>query len=158
MGDVIVYFTKTGNYGNYSTGNRVLTAILEVAEIYETHEEAAEWYINNHIELPSNCMVPGNPPYNWEQQAGVNSRYFDNIEDGDAFYDARSRRIPTFVRTNKLFCELFNPPVVTNEMMISVFGRVPNTQNPPTISEKMFEKFLSIIELKVELEMELELA
>ena len=152
VGDIIVYFTRTGNYGIYSSGNRVLTSILEVAEIYETHEEAAEWYLNHHIELPSNCMVPGNPPYPWEQTAGVNSRDFDNIADWDAFYYARSKRISTFVRTNKLFCELYNPPVITNEMLIDVFGRIPNTQTPPTICEKLFKKLLKNIELELELD------
>ena len=144
VGDIIVYMTRTGDYGTYSSGNRVLTAILEVAEIYENHFEAAQWYEQHGIRLPSNCIVPNNPPYQWDQTAGVNSKDFDNVAEWDAFYQARSRRIPVFVRTEKMYCDLFAPPILTNAMLIDVFGRVPRTQTPPTISERQFDKLLRI--------------
>ena len=81
VGDVVVYMTRTGDYDIYSTGRRVLTAVLEVEEIYPTHEAAAQWYRAKGMTLPSDCMVAGNPPFRWEQTAGVNSRDFDNVAE-----------------------------------------------------------------------------
>ena len=140
--DVVVYMTRTGDYDIYSTGRRVLTAVLEVEEIYPTHEAAAQWYRAKGMTLPSDCMVAGNPPFRWEQTAGVNSRDFDNVAEWDAFYQARAERIPVFIRTQALFCEIHHPPVVTNEMLVKVFGKILHTQTPPTLTEKQLEELL----------------
>ena len=144
LGDIVVYLTRTGDYGYFSTGNRVLTAVLEVAEIYNNHEEAALWYRQHDLPIPSDCMVTGNPPYSWDQTAGVNSRDFDNIADWDAFYLARSIRIPVFIRTRKIFCDIHHPPVITNDMLIDIFGRIPRTQTPPAISEEQLERLMDV--------------
>lgn len=149
VGDIVVYMTNKGDYGRYSKGSRVLTAILEVTKIYDSHEEAAQWYQSHGVSLPSNCVVPGNPPYNWDQTAGVNSRDFDNIAEWDDFYQARAHRIPTFVRTEIIYCELYSPRVLTDTMLIDIFGRVPNTQYPPTISEHQFDKLLSNVGIEL---------
>ena len=149
VGDIVVYMTRTGDYGAFSSGNRVLTAILEVVEIYDNHFDAAQWYEKHGVALPSNCIVPGNPPYEWSQTAGVNSRDFDNVAEWDAFYQARSRRIPVFIRAEKIYCVLYSPPVLTNAMLIDIFGRVPRTQTPPTISEHQFDKLLHAIGLEL---------
>ena len=36
--------------------------------------------------------------------------------------------------------DLYNPPIITDEIMYQVFDRIPGTQNPPTISSEAFDK------------------
>ena len=85
VGDIIAYMTRTGDYGMFCSGKRVFTAILEVVEIYDNHAAAARWYQDNDIPLTSNCIVPGNPPFAWDQTAAVKSKDVDNVADWDAF-------------------------------------------------------------------------
>ena len=118
MEDQIVYRTRTGDYGVYAEGFRVLTAVLKVVEIYANHETAAAWYNARQIPLPGNCMVPGNLPQPWDHTAGVNSRDFDNVAEWDAFYLARITKIPVFVRTENLYCNIQYLLVLSNAVQI----------------------------------------
>ena len=140
----MLFRSRSGVYEPFTSGNRVLTAILKVVEIYPDHSTAASWYREHDVPLPNNCIVPGNPPFSWDETAGVNSKDFTNVPEWDAFYQARSRRIPVFVRTEKMFCELHQPPVLSNNMLIDIFGRIPRTQTPPTITQAQFDKVLKL--------------
>ena len=153
VGDIIVYMTRKGDYGIYSDNQktRVLTAVLEVVEIYKNHEEAARWYEEHGVKLPNNCIVPGNPPYEWDQTAGINGKDFKNVKDWDAFYRERTEKIPVFVRCRKLYCNIENPPFLSNDQLYSIFGRVPSTQTPPAISADHFEKLMKLLNIEVKL-------
>ena len=40
--------------------------------------------------------------------------------------------------------ELFAPPVLTSEVLLAVFGTVPNTRTPPEISEAQADQLLDL--------------
>lgn len=145
--DIVVYMTRTGDYGIYADGYRVMTAVLRIIQIYASHEEAAEWYRAHQVPLPSNCMVPGNPPFPWDHTARVNSKGFNDVAEWDAFYLARTQRIPVFVRMEKLFCDIYHPPVLPNEILKEIFGKIPHTQTPPEITEEQYHKLLASLNI-----------
>ena len=60
--DVVVYMTVKGRYCDYRDPHWRLTAILQVIKRFKSHREAAEWYENQGLEPPSNCMIRNNPP------------------------------------------------------------------------------------------------
>ena len=97
--DQIVYMTRTGDYGVYSEGFRVLTAVLKVVEIYADHDTAAAWYNSRQIPLPGNSMVPGNPPQPGDHTAGAKSLDFYPVPESETFLLARLPTIPAFVPT-----------------------------------------------------------
>src|ERR1700683_5560370 len=51
VGDWVCYMTK--KQGNM----RRLAAVLCVAHVFDSHAQAANWYNNHSLKLPSNCMV-----------------------------------------------------------------------------------------------------
>jgi hypothetical protein len=61
VGDTTIYVTTKGGWG------RRLVAVLRVRERFESHDEAAAWYRELGLPLPSNCWVDGNPPIPYEQ-------------------------------------------------------------------------------------------
>ncbi len=61
-GDVVGYMACKGRYGESTGKHHRLTAVLRVREVLPTHGEAASWYRQRGLEVPSNCMVPGNRP------------------------------------------------------------------------------------------------
>jgi hypothetical protein len=60
--DVVAFITKKDWHGGHDESHWRLVAILRVLRRFETHADAAEWYRKRGLPLPSNCMVPGNPP------------------------------------------------------------------------------------------------
>jgi len=62
VGDRVAYLTVRGKYPGDTMPGWRLVAVLRVVERFESHEAAAEWYQTRGLALPSNCMVPGNPP------------------------------------------------------------------------------------------------
>lgn len=61
-GDIVVYITTKGNHLRSGERHWRLVAILQVLKRFATHEEAAAWYEAQNLPLPTNCLVPGNPP------------------------------------------------------------------------------------------------
>jgi hypothetical protein len=83
------------------------------------------------LALPSNCWVEGNPPIPYEQTVQDSDERTWDID-----YKRRSRNYPMFLATDALFCELRDPPRITDEALFDAFGRVPGPQNPPDMSEE----------------------
>lgn len=154
--DIIVYITVKGkwfeDYDHYR-----LVAILVVKDKKETHYNAAAWYRHNNINLPSNCMVADNSPYQFHETAGdfekiSGIRRFLNydedkqkvlgmkrVEIWDKMYLERSINCGAFIITNPIFIELTNPPILTEENMRTIFGKVPITQNPNKIKKEQLK-------------------
>lgn len=42
------------------------------------------------------------------------------------------------------FLELSTPPVLTESIMVDIFGKIPATRNPPKISSEQFDKIKEI--------------
>ena len=131
--DVIVYITTKGKYPGYPGRHWRLTAILEVIRRFETHREASKWYINKGLDLPRNCIVPSNNPLPLEITS--NKDKHSTVERWDAIYRRRARKHGVFLVCRSIFLELHEPPIVTEEMMRCVFGKIPSTRNPPRISD-----------------------
>src|SRR5207249_3505388 len=64
VGDRIAYITGKGRYGG--DFGWCLVARLRVVQRFDSHEKAAAWYRAHGHALPSNCMVPENPPVAYE--------------------------------------------------------------------------------------------
>lgn len=68
-GDQVVYLTKKGRYGAGPRHWRFV-AVLEVLQRFESHDQAAGWYLSRGLELPTNCIVDGHAPLALERTGG----------------------------------------------------------------------------------------
>jgi hypothetical protein len=161
-GDIIVYQTVKRNWNLDFPHNR-LVAILEVTDRMDSHESAAEWYRDQGYRLPSNCMVRENPPLPFDQTAGN----FDSAGELQAFlaeppeaqttigrdriiiwngqYRKRSRTWGTFLATKIIYRELINPPALSRETLVEIFGDPPpNTQRAQVITIEQLRALMAI--------------
>ena len=136
--DIVVYMTVKRRYPGYKSKHRRLTAILKVIKRFESHRLAANWYQDNGLRVPSNCMVEANPPLELDKTSNLEN--FNSVEHWDIGYRRRSRRNGVFLVCDWMFLELKSPPVVTEDMLIEVFCGIPCTQNPPSISDEEYSK------------------
>ena len=106
-----------------------LVAVLRVVKRFESHEVAADWYRGQGLVLPSNCLVEGNAPIPLEQTDGWHS----SLDAWDRLYRAKVRQCPIFLACRPIFRELTDPPIVTEQMLMRSFGRIPATRTPPVV-------------------------
>ena len=139
IGDTAVYITTKGRWLGHPEPHWRLVAALRVRERFESHHEAARWYQAQGLPLPSNCWVEGNPPIPYERTVQDSP-----WETWDRGYRARARRFPVFLATEALFRELFQPPILTANAMVDIFGRVPLTRNPPRIPDEAVRRLLDL--------------
>lgn len=64
--DIVVYITVKSKWRTDFEHYR-LVAILEVMEHKMSHAAGAAWYRSRGESLPSNCMVPDNPPHEFDE-------------------------------------------------------------------------------------------
>ncbi len=144
-GDRVGYLTVKGKcLGDVQPGWRFV-AILRVLHRFESHSEAAQWYRQRGLPLPSNCIVPGNRP----KPLSVTSRSLGAqavgctpeagearafIREWDMVYRQRIKRYPTFLVCAAEYLDLWTPPQVLPPRMRRIFGRIPGTLNPPAVS------------------------
>jgi hypothetical protein len=159
--DRIAYVTKRGAYGSRERHWR-LTALLEVVRRFNSHEDAAAWYLNHGFRLPFNCMVPGNEPAPLDATDGILSpdvrdatrgRSSDHIiRVWDQGYRARAREFPVVVSCRPIFVELFDPPPVYERDWRAWHGRVPATRNPPAVPDALWQQLLDRTRLRAIME------
>jgi hypothetical protein len=136
VGDTVVYITRKAHYFNAAEGHWRLVAILKILASFESHATAANWYRTKLLPLPSNCMVPGNPPFALEKT----DRFHNDLRHWDAIYRLRAKTWGVFHVCEPLFRELHHPPAITETMMRDIFGKIPGTRNPPAITDAEFAK------------------
>ena len=141
--DVAVYITVKGSYPGHRGRHRRLTAILRVIKRFKSHRQAAKWYQNRKLSLPSNCMVKTNPPLGLNKTS--NPERHSRVQSWDALYWKRSRENGVFLVCKPLFLDLQEPPVVTEEILCAAFGRVPGTRTPPKLSDVEYQKFTTLV-------------
>lgn len=148
VGDTAVYCTVKRTHQGVKPAHWRLTSILRVMKRFETHRDAADWYENQYLLLPSNCLVRGNPPLPLDKTVG---HYKDKehgyikankVEDWDINYQARKRCWGQFLVCESLFTELWNPPAFGADDAAAIFdkGRMLSTQTPPVITESEFNR------------------
>jgi len=135
-GDIIVYLTAKSPY----LPDRRLVAMLRVLHRKESHADGARFYHDNNLPLPKNCMIKGNAPAPYEQS----SRYRPDAANWEQDYQSRAERYPVFLICEAIYRELHQPPIVPDEILRSIFGRIPCTQNPPLISKNEANSLLNI--------------
>ncbi len=166
--DVIVYMTIGRKFQPFKKGYH-LVSILQVKEVYETHEIAKNEYLNSDLPIPSNCMVSNNPPNDFVKTGGnftskLREKQFLNktdIEKGkigkriikiwDAEYLNKSKKWKCFVKTEPLFVNVDNPPLISNLDFNHIFGKIPNTRTPNLIAEKQLILLAKIAGLNLKL-------
>lgn len=95
----------------------------------------------------TNCMIEGNAPLALERTDG----WHRSLEVWDRMYRRKAALCPVFLACRPLFCELHDPPVVTEATMISSFGHVPATRTPPVVSLASVERLMAAIGLNIRL-------
>jgi hypothetical protein len=143
-GDTVVYLTKKGSYQGLTEPHWRLVAILKVFEVFRTHSEAATWHRERGLPLPSDCIVPGNPPLPLDHTEGPD----EDLAKWDATYQARTTKNGTLVLCKPLWMDLFAPPIVRLKDLLDVFGRIPPTRNPPAVPEADVQKLLAMVGVK----------
>ena len=140
-GDTVVYTTTKGRWGEVRAAHWRLVAVLEVAARFETHAEAAVWYRQRGLRPPGNCVVEGNPPLPVPLTLH-HGRLHDDEWDGVCI--ERAAACGTLLACLPRFVELHEPPVVTQEVLLALFGTVPNTRTPPEITEAALDRLLAL--------------
>lgn len=143
-GDIIIYITKKNKYTPYTQKHNRLVAILQVEEIYSSHQLAQQAYNKLGLPTPSNCIVANNPPYELDQTA---ARHTASLMNWDNQYLQRSIDYPCFIRTRKLYLNLMNPKPIFESDFIDIFGKIPGTQNPKSISKEQFIQMGKLAEI-----------
>lgn len=133
-GDRVAYMTTKAKYDRQERHWRFV-AILLVERLFESHSEAASWFVERGEPLPNNLMVEGNPPNPLCRSHRRNKlRHLPEDEwhrQWDRGYRARARRHGRVVGCRPLFVDAgWTAPVVSDDALIAVFGRVPGTRNP----------------------------
>jgi hypothetical protein len=153
-GDVVVYMTKKNRYDSAERHHR-LTAILQVLHSFDDHRDAAAWYAHMGLPLPSNCLVRGNGPCSVSHSHRV-SRRDRRLDDRtlqrlwDSGYQERVSMFPQFVVCAPRFVDLsWQAPIVHDEDLIAVFGRVPGTHNPGALDIRLLDDLTRRLNLKL---------
>jgi hypothetical protein len=60
------------------------------------------------------------------------------IRAWDGGYRTRTRECGVFLVCEPQFIELHQPPILTDEVMLEIIGRIPPTRNPSRVSEDEF--------------------
>lgn len=154
--DIVIYMTQKRSFGD-GPAQRRLTAILRVDRLIEGHQRAAAWYRSLKLPLPGNCIVKSNPPLSVEHSHRMNEH--KDIKDDARFtkrwdigYQRRARKYPRFVVCEAIFrCLDWNAPKVQDQDLITVFGKIPGTQNPGALNIKLLSKLVDQLQIDVSL-------
>jgi hypothetical protein len=148
--DSITYIAVLKKYEPGMPAHWRYVATLKVVRRFESHEEGADWYVKKGLTLPVNCVVEGNPCLPYDMTIGVTSKNSASTDellaDWDAAYKSRKEECGVFLVCQPEFLNLDDPPIVTREDMLRIFGRIPPTQNPTDIKDTEFEELSAMIE------------
>ena len=147
VGDTVLYTTTKGRWGGMPgrEAHWRLVAVLEVARRFETHAEAAAWYVRGQTRPPGNLVVDGNPPLPVPLTLH-HGRPHDG--DWDAVCAERAAACGTVLACETRLLDLFDPPPILQGDWLAVFGTVPNTRTPPEISEAQADRLLSLADAR----------
>ena len=140
VNDEVLYLTVKKSFGQKTESHYKVVAHLRVHVSFTSHAEAAAWYTASGVAIPSNCMVPGNPPIPYEQTNGRPGKEWQSYSDAeklrrwDATYRFRARQVGSFHACESLWCELQQPPKLLTTDFVEILGRAPCTQTPPSFA------------------------
>jgi hypothetical protein len=146
-GDVVAYMTKDIVYPPETESARRLVAVLRVEKSWlehrsqrglEAHTQAAAWYQRQGLPVPSNCMVSDEGRMSMDRTDCFKS----DLEDWDAVYRLRAIKCGAFHACEKIFCDVNNPPRLTNPQLLEWFRTIPDTRSLPPLTPKDFATLL----------------
>jgi hypothetical protein len=146
--DIVAYMLRKGRYGQKSAQRR-MTAVLRVIEIFPSHTDGASWYRSRGMVLPSNCWVRGNlaKPFEESHRRQKTSKSKDPIQihhEWDLGYRVRAKTFGSFVVCESLYRNLsWSALEVTDDALVTAFGKVPATLNPGKWTLNHARKLLS---------------
>lgn len=148
VGDLVIYLTKKGRYFNQS-GHWRFIGILEVIDVVQNHTSAATFYINRNIIPSQNIICNQTAPFSLNMTHGlcgfkrISLTPQRVITIWNRAYVYRSANYPqtAITRLWKNHLYLNNPPIITSQMMLNIFGRIPGTQNPPRLTNMEWTNF-----------------
>ncbi|HEX8387011.1 MAG TPA: hypothetical protein VF576_12550, partial [Rubricoccaceae bacterium] len=112
VGDTVVYTTTKGRWDGGPPHWR-LVAVLEVAERYETHGDAAAGYAARGLAPPGNLVVPGNAPL----PAPLTVHHGSPHDGGwDDVCRERAAEVGVVLACIPRFVDVFSPPAVTEAL------------------------------------------
>lgn len=146
--DLIIYITKLGRYGT-KQAHWKLISILEVISIVPDHNSVLTFYTKNKIPLSQNIICNNTSPFPLDYTHGINENNkngtdaIEVIKRWNAGYIYRAMQYPEVAITQVWndILHLDNPPIINHQMMKSIFGRIPGTQNPPRLSDIEWQNF-----------------
>jgi hypothetical protein len=147
-GDWVAYMTKNLSYPDQAKSARRLVAVLCIRKTWrspegrlgtEAHQQAAEWYRQQGLPLPSNCMVNGSQPLPLE----FTDRYQSDLRDWEAHYLKVARAHGVFHACEVIFRDVINPPRLTNQQLVEWFGSIPNPREIDPLEPTAFTKMLT---------------
>lgn len=121
VGDEIVYITKPGKYDPLDVDHYRLTAILKVIVKCKSHYDAANWYVNNGLSIPTNCIVEGNPALHYDKSAISE----DEAIWAEGIYNDRANNNPDYLICVPVRIELENPPIILKSQLFYLTGFSP---------------------------------
>ncbi len=154
VGDLVIYLTKLGNYGN-PPAHWNFIAILEVLSLQQNHSSAADYYLANNIPISQNIICNHTAPFTLNMTHGLSGFPHDNLNPNRIIsiwnnsYINRANNFPKVAITSvwKDHLNLNNPPQITHQMMMDIFNRIPGTQNPPKLKNVEWDNFRRIMNI-----------
>lgn len=148
-GDRVAYWTSPPR-------ERRLVAILAVERVFKAHNDAAMWFKERSLPLPSNLVVDGNAakPLDLSSRDNENKNLPEDQwhREWENQYIDRARRFPIVVGCIPLFVDVqWSAPRLSDDDLKAVFGGRPGTQNPPQLDATLLPRLLQQIGLDVRL-------
>jgi hypothetical protein len=94
-------------------------------------------------------LTNGDPPAEVKQRVVTQLDYRVAIRLWDATYRRRAAKWPVFFATRAEFLELVRPPQLREVDLVSVFGKVPATLNPPEIPCDRLKRLIELATKRV---------
>lgn len=154
VGDLVIYLTKLGNYGN-PPAHWNFIAILDVLSLQPIHSSAANYYLANNIPISQNIINNHTAPFLLNMTHGLSGFPHGNLNPNriisiwDNNYISRANNFSkvAITRVWKDHLHLNNPPQITRQMMMDIFNRIPGTQNPPKLTDVEWDNFRRIMNI-----------
>jgi hypothetical protein len=127
-GDEVVYITTKYFYG-WAFRHWRIVARLKVLKRFDSHLAAAAWYRSKIGKVPSNCMVPGNPPLPLNQTSrGASNRApgcgsaAATLKKWNEHYQKRADTIQVFLACQTVWKQLKSPAILTDSTAFRILG------------------------------------
>lgn len=147
INDLVIYITNKRKY--YGLGSeRRLVAILQVIRLEESHCKAMVWYSQNNLNISQNIICANTKPLPADHTHHIHGMRGEvNVCIWDDAYRKRMTNYPK-VAICKIWNHILNtenPPLLEDDIMKEIFGRIPGTQNPPRLSKIEWKNFQKLI-------------